>query len=550
MWSKRLNHSNKNGPNKFLAALLAVALVSALTSALVAAGPGVGTAGAAEKVIRVGLWSAPGNLSAINGDSSYAYFVVRFIYDTLVEMRPDMTFSPRLARSWDVSADGRTYTFHLDPRATWHDGKPVTAEDVLFTIKTVATPGVQTNRGNAIKAIEGLDANGKMTGDTIRGVRVIDAHTIAITTKTAVDPARFLEQFGTGLFIIPKHLLDGLTPEQLAKAEALLRPTVGSGPFRFVRYVPDQFIELARYDRYYRGPAKVDRILIRVAPAPSIAAALINGEIDVVAGPGIGEVPLQDWELIQKAPNLRPVTAPSLGYQFLAINNARPYFQDVRVRRAIATGINVDLIVQQLFKGQAVRARGPFSPVTPYENRSLDPIPYDPARARALLDEAGWDRGRVVELLVPTGNTLREQSANIIQANLQAVGMQVRIQRLDFPTVLSRVFKGDYDLVLLGWTDTFDPDHVSSTFRTGGQYNLSNFSDPEVDAVIDQAAAERNPARRKVLYDRLQVLLQQKVPVVFLYYPNMLAAVNKRLVNADPRIVPFESRAAEWDVRP
>ncbi|MEW6046759.1 MAG: ABC transporter substrate-binding protein [Bacillota bacterium] len=532
-------------PKRLIHSLVVLAAVATLALAAAVPGP----AAAAEKVIRVGLWSAPGNLSAINADSSYAYFIVRFIYDTLVEMRPDTSFAPRLARSWEISPDGRTYTFHLDPKATWHDGKPVTADDVLFTVTTVATPGVQTNRGNAIKAIEGLDANGKMTGDSIRGVRVIDAHTIAVTTKTATDPARFLEQFGTGLFIIPKHLLENLKPDELAKADALLRPAAGSGPFRFVRYVPDQFVELVRYDRYYRGPARVDRILVRIASAPSISAALINGEIDVVAGPGIGEVPLQDWELIQKAANLRPVTAPSLGYQFLAINNARPSFQDVRVRRAIATGINVDLIVEQLFKGQAVRARGPFSPITPYENRNLAPIPHDPAAARKLLAEARWDPGRTVELLVPTGNALREQSASIIQANLQAIGMQVRIQRLDFPTVLSRVFKDDYDLVLLGWTDTFDPDHVSSTFRTGGQYNLSNFSDPKVDALIDQAAAERDPARRKVLYDELQVLFQEKVPVVFLYYPNMLAAVNRRLVNADPGIVPFEFRAAEWDIQ-
>lgn len=536
---------------KRVAAEVMVGLALLVVSSLALA-PLVGMAGAAEagKVIRVGLWSAPGSLSAINADSSYGYFVVHFIYDSLVEMRPDMSFRPRLARSWEISADGRTYTFRLDPRATWHDGRPITAEDVRFTIETIATPGVQTNRGNAIKSIEGLDANGKKMGATIPGVRVVDAHTIAITTKTAVDPARFLEQFGTGVFVIPKHLLEGLSPEQLARADALLRPTVGSGPFRFVRYVTDQYVELERYDRYYRGPARVDRILIRIAPAPSIAAALINGEIDVVAGPGIGEVPLQDWELVKRAAHLRPVTEPSLGYQFLAINHARPYFQDVRVRRAIAMAVDVDLMVQQLYKGQAVRARGPFSPVTPYENRDLDPIPHDPAAARALLSQAGWERGRTVELLVPTGNTLREQTAAIIQANLQAVGMQVRIQRLDFPTVLSRVFSDDFDLVVLGWTDTFDPDHVSSTFRTGGQYNLSNFSDPEVDALIDAAAAERDPARRKELYDRLQVLFQERVPAVFLYYPNMLAAVNVRLVDADPSIVPFEFRASEWDVRP
>lgn len=504
---------------------------------------------ASEKVIRVGMWSAPGNLSAINADSSYGYFIVRFIYDTLVDLQPDFTFTPRLAQSWEVSPDGKTFTFHLHPEATWHDGQPLTAHDVLFTIETVATPGVQTNRGSALRAIEGLDANGKMTGPEISGVQVIDDHTIAITTKSAVDPARFLEQFGTGLYIIPRHLLAGLSPEELARAEALLNPTVASGPFRFVRYVTDQYIELERNDAYFRGPAKVDRIFVRIVPAPSMATQLIRGEIDLVAGPGIGEVPLEDWELVKKTPHLRPVTQPSLGYQFVAINTAKPYLADARVRQALHLAINRQLMVDQLYRGEAVLAVGPFSPVTPYVNEELEPLPYDPERAKALLAEAGWKPGQALELLVPTGNVQRERTGTIIQANLQAIGIPVRIQRLDFPSVLARVFADDFDMALLGWTDTFDPDHVSSTFGTGGQYNLANFSDPEVDELIETAGAERDPAKRKVLYDQLQVVLQEKVPVIFLYYPNMLAAVNERVINADPDIFYFESRAHLWDIR-
>lgn len=530
-----------NRITRFMAAVLVVVSIALLGA--------VPSGAQDEKVIRVGLWSAPGNMSAINADSSYGYFIVRFLYDTLVNLEPDFTFSPRLARSWEVSPDGRTFTFHLNPAAAWHDGEPLTAEDVLFTIQTVATPGVQTNRGYTLRAIEGLDANGKMTGSTIPGVRLIDRHTIAVTLKTAVDPARFLEQFGTALHIIPRHLLEGLTPEELARTPHLLQPRVGSGPFRFVRYVTDQYIELEKNPSYYLEPVHVDRIFVRIVPAPSMAAQLIRGEIDVVAGPGIGEIPLEDWNLVKGAANLRTVTEPSIGYQFAAINSARPYLSDARVRQALALAINRQMMVDQLYQGEAVLAVGPFSPVIPYVNENLEPIPYDPARARQLLAEAGWDANRTLELLVPTGNVLRERSATIMQANLQAVGVRVRIQRLDFPSVLARVFADDFDLALLGWTDTFDPDHVSSTFQTGGQYNLGNFSDPEVDRLIEEAGAERDPARRKVLYDQLQVVFQEKVPAIFLYYPNMPAAVNRRLVDADPSIFPFEVRAARWDVQ-
>ncbi len=527
----------------FVLVLLTLFLVTSISGVLLAQED--------EKVIRVGLWSSPGNMSAINADSSYGYFIVTFVYDTLAEMRPDFSFKGKLADSWTVSEDGKTFTFNLIPDARWHDGEELTAEDVMFSIKTVATPGVETNRGSSIRAIQGLDSNGKLAEgqENIEGVEVLGPHKIAVTTKTALDPARFLEQFATNLYIIPKHLLEGVAPEELSRSEVLLNPTVGSGPFKFVKYETDQYIELEKNEDYYGEKAKVDKIFIRIVDATSIAAQLIKGEIDVSAGPGIGEIPLQDWKLVEEADNLKTVTEPALGYQFMPINNEQPYFQDVRVRRALLKGINRNLIVDQLYQGEARIAVGPFSPVTPYHDDDLEPVEYDPEGARELLEEAGWDFSRTVTLLVPTGNKQRELTGNIIQANLQEIGLDVEIQQQDFPSVLSAVFSNEYDLTLLGWTDTFDPDHVSSTFKTGGQYNLTNYSNEEMDKLIEEAGSARDPEDRKELYDELQALMQKEVPAVLLYYPNMLAAVNKRLENADPSIFPFEARAYEWDIK-
>jgi len=527
----------------FILFVVALLLVSVVSMGVVAQSD--------QEVIRVGMWSSPGNMSAINADSSYGYFVVTFLYDTLAEMRPDFSFKGRLADNWTVSEDGKTFTFNLNSEAKWHDGNDLTAEDVLFTIKTVASPGVETNRGSAIRAIVGLDSSGKMAEDQeeIEGVEVLGDHQIAITTKSALDPARFLEQFATNLYIVPKHLLEDVAPEELSRSEVLLNPKVGSGPFKFVSYETDQYIELEKNEEYYGEQAKVDKIFIRIVDASSIAAQLVRGEIDVSAGPGIGEVPLQDWNLVQEADNVRTVTEPALGYQFMPINNSRDYFQDVKVRRAFLKGINRNLLVEQLYQGEAVIANGPISPVVPYHNEDLEPVEYDPEGAQELLEEAGWDFSRDVTLLVPTGNKQRELSANIIQANLSEIGVSVKIQQQDLPSVIGAVMSGEYDMTLLGWTDTFDPDHLSSTFQTGGQYNLTKYSNEKVDNLIDQAGGARDPEVRKELYDELQVILQQEVPAVFLYYPNMLAAVNTRLENADPSIFPFEVRSYEWDIK-
>ncbi|HLJ62168.1 MAG TPA: ABC transporter substrate-binding protein [bacterium] len=512
--------------------LLIVASLVVPLSPVRAAGP------SSSLVVVAGMWSPPNNFNPINTDSSYGFFGIRFIFDTLVAARLEnnkLVFSPDLAQRWTVSPDRQTFTFTLNPKAMWHDGKPVTADDVVYTVMTISDPKTETNRGADIAQIAGLDVHGKRAPGVAIGIRAVNDRTVEVKTRVPVDPQMFLELFGYNVYILPKHVLADTPPDQLSKSQFFQHPTVGDGPFKFAQYRTDEYIELAANDAYHLGVPKVRRVFIRIIPPASMVAQLQRGDLDVTAGFGIGEVPIEDWDTVKTMPNVHAASFPAPGYQYMLFNFQKSYLQDKRVRQAMAEGINRQLMVSQLLRGEGMIADGPIPPANPYFNKAVKPWPYDVAKAKALLQEAGWDANRTLLLRVPVGNTIRERSADIIKENLAAVGIKTDIQKSDFPTLIAAAKRGDYDLMLIGWAGPTDPD-VSSQYRTAGQYNFSFLSMPDMDKLLDAGAAASDPAKRKQIYDQFQVMFADQLPVLVLYYPNARTAISARMQNvlADP----------------
>ena len=485
-------------------------------------------------VVVSGMWSPPNNFSPINTDSAYGYYAVKFMFNTLMDARLEdnqLKFTPALATRWEGSADNRTFTFTIHPRAAWHDGKPVTAEDVLFTVMTVSDPKTETNRGNDIAFIAGLDSKGKRGPGAQLGFRILGPKQFEIRTDTPKDPLAVFEKFGTGLYILPKHVLGNVPPDQLARHPFFQNPTVGNGPYKFVQYKTDQYVELLVNENYHQGAPSLRRLFIRVILPTIMLAQLERGDLDVTAGAGIGTILVDDWERVKTMGHVRAVPVPTPGYQFMAFNFQRPYLQDKRVRRAIAHATNRQLMVNQLLRGEGELAEGPVWPSNPYFNRNVKPWPYDPARARALLQEAGWDFNRTLVLRVPTGNIIRERSGDIIRENLVAVGMKVEIQRSDFPTHLAAMYAANYDIALVGWSGGVDPD-VSSQFRTGATYTrLIHLSNAQIDQLLDEGLATADTAKRRAIYSRFQEVFADELPYVVLYYQKGLTAITKRMNN-------------------
>jgi peptide/nickel transport system substrate-binding protein len=484
--------------------------------------------------VNIAMWSPPNNFHAFNTDSSYGYFAVEIIFETLTRFNDDVEFAPRLADSWDISEDSAEFTFYLNPDAIWHDGTPLTAEDVEFTIWAISHPEIVTNRGSNISFLKGLEGSKRPEGvETVEGVEVIDDHTIKFVTKNPVDPLAFLELIGNSIWIVPKHILQDVPPAEMDRADFWLNPTVGAGPFKFVRYETDQFIEFERFDEYYGGAPNLDKVIISIVTPATMVAQLEKGEVDIAASGGIGDIPLDDWERVQALPNATAASYQDNGYQYMIINGDPDLpWADKRIRQALAYGINRQLIVDSLLKGQGVVANGPIVPVTYYYNPEIEgQFPYDPEKARELLAEAGWDANQEVALLVPIGNVVRELSADIIQANLTDIGVKVSIEKMDFPTLIARFQAGEFDLGLVGWGGVLDPD-VRSQYQTGGQYNFGQFSVPDLDELLETGANTADPEARKAIYDEFQLVFLDEMPIVPLYWPLRLAAINDRVQNA------------------
>ena len=509
---------------------LAVAAAGVIAVALVLPA-GVWGAPKSSLVVVSGMWSPPNNFNPINTDSSYGFYPIHFMFPGLLETRLEnnqQQFVSALASSWQVGADRQTFTFTLHPKAAWHDGQPVTAEDVLFTVMTISDPKTETNRGAEIASIAGLDVRGKRAPGAPVGFRILTPKSFEVKTKVPVDPTMFLERFGSNTYILPKHVLGNVPPDQLSKHPFFQQPTVASGPFKFVQYRTDQFIELAANDNYHLGAPHVRRLFIRIIPPATMLAQLERGDLDITAGFGIGQILIEDWDRVKTMGHLRAISFRAPGYQYMLVNFQRAYLQDKRIRRALAQAINRPLIVSQLLKGEGELAEGPIPPANPYFNKKVKPWPFDAAKAKALLQEAGWDANRTLVLRVPTGNVLRERSADIIRENLIAAGVRTEIQKSDFPTHIAALKQGNYDLALLGWTGPTDPD-VSSQYRSGGTYNYSYHSIAQMDQLLDDGTKAADPAKRHQLYDRFQEVFADELPAIVLYYENARTAVATRM---------------------
>lgn len=539
-----------------------LALAVALSLSLTACGgnsaaPGTGGTGGASqdsgkpKTLTLGMWSSPNVFNPLTYTTTYDSTVISLIYPRLLVMDDKLEFKASLAESFTANETQDKFTFKLNKNAKWSDGTPITADDVAYTMAAIANPDVKTTRRSLIDTIKGLDENGinpKAAEMTIEGIKVVDPTTIEFTTKTPVDKDAFFEKVGTSIYIQPKSVLSKVTDwKNVDSNEWAMKPAVTGGAYKFVAYKTDSHIELAPNPDYFLGAPKLAKLFIKIVNQASMAAAVQKGEIDVPGGAGVGEIPITDWDSVSKLATVTPVTYVAQSYQYLDINNQ--VFTNPKVRQALAYAINRPLIVQRLLKGQGEVMNTPLNSANKYYSKDLQTeYAYSKEKAKQLLTEGGWDFNKEVVLLTPTGNTAREQSADIIQANLQDAGMKVKIEKVDFPTRQVRAKKGDFMLSLVGFSANFDPD-FSSQVMTGGGFNYSFYSNKEMDATLTQGKQTVKFDEKKGVYDEAQKLFVADVPFLPLYSPKALTVVNKRVQNMKLGPNGLTWNAHEWDVK-
>lgn len=452
------------------------------------------------------------------------------IFDMLFITNTDGTFDPRLADSWEL--DGNEVTFHLNEDAVWHDGEPVTADDVVYTFQLLSSQDVSWLRQGNAAYFEGTDENGVELSENSIAVEALDEHTVKLTLKKPADLIRVFSSYLRDVKILPKHLLESIPDAEVGDADFWENP-IGSGPFRFDSQIDGERIEYVANDDYYLGRPDFDRLVIRFMDSATLAAALMNGEVDITT-----DVSLSDLETLQANDNIQIDTITSFQYQDLCINLEDPRFT-LNVRRAINAAIDKQALVDQLYKGYGEAAKTILPSTHPYYDTNITEDTYDPEYAKELLAEEGWDSSQVLELTVPQGNQARERSAILIQQNLQAVGIQTEIVTYDFATALQNMRENKYDLLLMGSAGKVDPED-------GGVSYFFHTPDKKFEELWTKQSEALTSEEKQPYLNEYQEYFMDQVPGIVLYFPDRICYYNSRLSNIPTKTTDFWINKQSW----
>ena len=519
-----------------LRAAVLVVLAVAAAACTSEVGSGTGDDGAARKtarpvygdtLIEALLGDIQGLIPNITSDSA-SHTIGDLIYSGLVKRDESLRLVGDLAESWTVSRDCRNMTFQLKKNVKWHDGRPFTADDVVFTYQAMVNPKTPTAYKEDFKAVESIEA--------------VDAHTVRV--RYARPYAKALQSWSTNM--LPRHLLESYVAEgRLREAPQNRESPVGTGPYRFKEWRTGEKVVLTANRDYYETGPYLSRLVYRIIPSQ----ATIFLELKAKAIDSSSTLTALQYKRQTDYPGFRRAYQkfryPSSAYTYFGFNLKDPRFADKRVRQAFAHAISKQELIEGVRLGLGREATGPYKPGTWVYNPNVKRYPHDLERARQLLAEAGWREkngdGLLVKdgkpftftLMTNQGNDERKKIAELIQASLRELGVGVDIRILEWASFIKEyVKKRRFEAIVLGWGIGLDPDQyeIWHSSKTGpDDLNHISYANPEVDEMLERGRSSCFEDERKKYYDRLQEILAEDQPVVFLYFPDALPVVATRV---------------------
>ena len=467
--------------------------------------------------------------------------IISKVFEPLNRVDPEGQPIPALAMDWE--RDDLTYTFFLDDRAKFHDGEPVTAHDVEFTFKTFMHPDYDGVRASNFMEIDGAEEFRAGETDEVPGIRVIDDHTIEIELRSLYAP--FLVQ--TTIFgIVPEHILGEYEVSELSGIDFNQNP-IGSGPFEFVEYSDDEFTRLKYFDDFRTGRPFLDEIVIRYVDDQALIMMIERGEVDYANPPGENFDRFTEMDHITIHQSIRD------GFGYIGINvEADTPVGEQAVRQAMAHGINRQGFQEVVMSGLAVTTNSPISQASWAYTDDLNPYEYDPDRAQEILEEAGWEMNddgiyeRDGELLqftmtASSGSEFIDQLMALSQDNLNSIGFDVDIERMEFNTMTDEIDDGNLNTWFMGWSFGADPDPYS-VWHSEGDWNRTNWSNERADELIEMARQTLDQVERREYYVEFQQIWNEDMPYIPMYADIYLHIMNDRVRGflPDPGVVsPF-----------
>lgn len=498
------------------------------------------------KIVNVGVTNTLGSLNPllINGVETNKY-ATGLMFLPLVELDAELNFQPMLADSI-TTEDNQNFIVHIDDAATWSDGTPITAEDVAYTALRMASPLVN-NTAAMYYVFEGVGDDGFVEegAQSVEGIQVIDEKTVQFTTKEPMSLITFQNSYARYLLTLPKHVIEQFAEEELTTAEWFNHPDVVSGPYMVTDFDLNHYVAYTANTNYWKGAPKIDKLNIRIVDGSQLYAGLQSGEIDITQQT-MSEIPPEDYESVEALENVDVVYGSPIINQSVFIQTAN--VTDVRVRQALLYAINREQILSELLNGHGEVVDGFLSSASPYYDETITPITYDPEKAKALLDEAGWDGSQILRFYVNSGDSTFMNAANVMVAQWAAVGVKVEITTVDLNTLMSVAGGGDFDILAVQYTyPPVDP-YVDINWLLGGEGSWTNYSDDSVSEALAATQATSDVEELKNLYSIVDKKVQEDVPMFSAYIISAQGAVNKRLTGATPSVYGFFNDVQNWDV--
>jgi peptide/nickel transport system substrate-binding protein len=485
------------------------------------------------------------------------------VFDRLAEIKPELStigdkgFTPRLATSWKWSADSLSIAFSIDPRARWHDGKPVLASDVRYTFRAITDPEIGSPWAPLVTNIDSVSVR-----DSLTAVVWFKKHT----------PEQFYD-VAYQLVIIPEHVYAAIPPRDL-HTSPITRSPIGSGRFRFVKWEPGVRLELTSDTANYRGRALLDRIVLTPATETNVSVAkVLSGDADLMEAFPIDQLAQLDTSTVAG-----PLPFPNLGYVYMTMNPydpnsphaPHPIFGDMRVRRAFAMAADRRAMLQNVFGKLGRLSHGPFPMTASYADSTLRLPPFDTTAAKALLDSAGWHAGAKggvrakngrplrFKVITPSISLTRRSYATLLQEQFRHIGAQMDIDVLEQATLAAYLERGKYDASLDSWTTDPGPSGMKQRWGTEAigyvegkgvsGANTMRYSNRGVDATLDSATSTFDIARAKAYASRASQLIVDDAPAVFLYDMFVVNALNRRVIPTGVRTDAWWANLADWTI--
>lgn len=491
--------------------------------------------------ITIAISSDPKRLNPVFLTDFISYSVSSLIFRGLTRFDKNMDIIPDIADSWEIARNGREIRFHLKQGVKWHDGVELTAEDVVFTYRTVVSPQTATHHSSHF--------------GPVKEVKALDRYTVSVSYSEPYGSA--LESWIFG--IIPKHILNNDNVHDASFDQA----PVGTGPFRLKQWVRGQKLWLESFDGYYDGRPGIKNVFVRIIPDTATQLMELKaGGVDVME-----LTPMQyqnEANTGKLASDFIKHRAGSFRYGFLGLNLLDARFRDKMVRQAISHAIDKEAIINSVLMGLGSPATGPYPPEVWYYSKNASYFKYDPHKALALLEQAGWKKGTdgilrkdgsLMSFTILTNYENKEhlKTAQIIQSNLKAIGIRTDIRTLEWQAFRHNVIgKHDFEAVVLSRAYLWDPDvydlwHSSKTKED--DWNFLSYKNPEVDLLLERGRQTMARDERRQIYQRVHELLAEDQACVFLYNADLLFISRRSIQGIEPSPAGMFHDMANWKLK-